>query len=228
MKKRTCILIALTAFTLIIGGCGSQKNDSTARLETFSGDLQMEASAPAVQTNEDTASQTDIDSAKAPTASSTDNTTDNTITEEKAKGIALADAGVSESDIIGYRIKKETENGKLVYDVEFYAGNQEYDYEIDALDGTILSKDMDIEDDFRGSSSGTDSAAKNVIGQEKALEIVLKRVPGATADNVQIKLDKEDGHQIYEGEIRYNGMEYEFELNAETGDVLEWGQQRID
>lgn len=228
MTKRTCILAALTAFTVIIGGCGSQGNDTAARLETYSGSLQMEASSPAVQTNEAASSHTGTDSVKSSAVSSTDNTKENLLTDEKAKEIALSDAGVSESDIISYRIKEETKNGKIVYDVEFYVNDREYDYEIDASDGTILSKDTDIEDDFRGSSSGTDKVSANMISQEKALEIVLERVPGATAENVKLKLDQDDGHHIYEGEIRYNGMEYEFELNAQTGDVLEWSQEHKD
>ena len=30
----------------------------------------------------------------------------------------------------------------------------------------------------------------------------------------------------YEGEIYYNQTEYEFELNAQTGEVLEWSEER--
>ena len=34
------------------------------------------------------------------------------------------------------------------YEVEFYAGGFEYDYEIDALTGDILSWDKDVDDDY--------------------------------------------------------------------------------
>ncbi len=62
---------------------------------------------------------------------------------EKAKSIALKDAGVSGVTVV--KAKLDYENGVRVYDVEFYKGNVEYDYEIDAATGKILEKDRDIE-----------------------------------------------------------------------------------
>lgn len=34
----------------------------------------------------------------------------------------------------------------VVYDVEFYKGGMEYEYSIDALDGTVLDVDVERED----------------------------------------------------------------------------------
>ena len=65
-----------------------------------------------------------------------------------------------------------------------------------------------------------------MISQEEAVKIVLDRVQGATENDVRISLDQDDGRQIYEGEIYYNQTEYEFELNAQTGEVLEWSEER--
>ena len=67
----------------------------------------------------------------------------NYIGVEKAKSIALKDAGVSGATFV--KTKLETEDGVKVYDVEFYKANVEYDYEIDAITGKILEKDLDIE-----------------------------------------------------------------------------------
>ena len=67
----------------------------------------------------------------------------NYIGVEKAKSIALKDAGVSGATFV--KAKLDTEDGVKVYDVEFYKGNVEYDYEIDAITGKILEKDRDIE-----------------------------------------------------------------------------------
>ena len=33
---------------------------------------------------------------------------------------------------------------------------------------------------------------------------------------------KDDGHIIYEGEIHYGNAEYEFEIDAASGTILEW------
>ena len=66
------------------------------------------------------------------------------------------------------------------------------------------------------------------MSEEEASKIVLAKVEGATAQNLRISLDRDNGQDVYEGEIRYNGMEYEFELNAKTGDILEWSKERED
>lgn len=71
-----------------------------------------------------------------------------TITEEEAKKIALDDAGIAESDVEGLRVERDIENGRYVYEVEFYSGNKEYDYKIDQTTGGIVGKDYEIENDF--------------------------------------------------------------------------------
>ena len=45
-------------------------------------------------------------------------------------------------------MKLERDDGFLIYNVEFYVGNEEYDYEIDADTGRIMDVDYEIEDDF--------------------------------------------------------------------------------
>ncbi len=70
------------------------------------------------------------------------------ITEQQAKEIALEDAQVTKSDVNKIRIERDRDDGRQVYDIEFYVGAKEYDYEIDLYTGEILSKDLDIENDF--------------------------------------------------------------------------------
>ena len=67
------------------------------------------------------------------------------IGSEKAKSIALNHAGVTSSTAKFVKVERDRDDGRLLYEVEFYAGNKEYDYEILAADGTILSYDADIE-----------------------------------------------------------------------------------
>ena len=67
------------------------------------------------------------------------------ISADKAKKIALGDAKLAEKDVTFVKVELEFENNRLVYDVEFYSGNVEYDYDIDAVSGAIVSADKDIE-----------------------------------------------------------------------------------
>lgn len=207
MKKRTLLLTALTVLTLAaMGGCGPASDGNTVTVPKQNSENQMEANSPSGTTT----TQTGFD---------------NGITEEEAKAIALSDAGVAEADLTNIRITQDVDDGTAVYDVEFYVGNKEYDYEIQAADGTIRSQDADIEQDFLNSTTNDTSS---LISKEEASKIVLAKVEGATEQNLRIALDTENGQQVYEGEIRFQGMEYEFELNANTGDILEWSKERED
>ena len=71
--------------------------------------------------------------------------------------------------------------------------------------------------------------AVETISQDKAREIALAQVPGATAKNMtKLTLDRDDGRLIYEIEIKYNGMEYDFEINAADGAILEMEMDEDD
>lgn len=76
-------------------------------------------------------------------------------------------------------------------------------------------------------SSGNSASVSDVsISLEEAQKIALERVPGATDRNISIELEMDDGWYIYEGDIEYNGMEYEFEIDADTGNILKWEEER--
>ena len=66
---------------------------------------------------------------------------------ENALAAALADAGLDSSQIIGQEVEMDCENGVMIYEVEFTYGGQEYEYEIDASTGQIVSSEKDTADD---------------------------------------------------------------------------------
>ena len=78
-----------------------------------------------------------------------------------------------------------------------------------------------------GTGGNTGTRAANVqISLEEATRIALERVPGAIEQNISIHLDFDDGWYVYEGDIIYNRMEYEFDIDANTGTILKWEQER--
>ena len=140
---------------------------------------------------------------------------------ERAKEIALADAGVKEADAVFLRANLDWDDGRMEYEVEFYSGYTEYDYDIDARTGAILSSDRDLED-FQiwnnGGSSGSASSG-NYISAERAKQIALAECPsGSTVYKCQF--DWDDGRAEYEIEIRNGWTEYEFEIDAATGTII--------
>lgn len=149
------------------------------------------------------------------------------ITLDRAKEIALAHAGLEETDVTFVNAKLDTDDGKQEYEIEFYSGNIEYDYDIDPSTGDILSYDSDVEN---YSASGSVQSDNNItyIGEEKAKSIALAKVPGATESDIRLALDSEDGKAVYEGSILFDNMEYEFEIDAATGTIVNWSAESIN
>ena len=161
----------------------------------------------------------------------------NYIGVEKAKSIALKDAGVSGATFV--KAKLETEDGVKVYDVEFYKGNVEYDYEIDAITGKILEKDKDIENfsipkkkattnkqttkkqTTKSKAKTTTKKVAKDIGVEKAKSIALKDAGVSNVKFTKAKVDYENGVKVYDIDFRKGNKEYDYEIDAKTGKIRE-------
>ena len=65
------------------------------------------------------------------------------LTQEQAQQIALDYLGIALEDAQRLRIQYEIDDGIPQYDVEFYQGDWEYEFEIHAKTGKILSFDKD-------------------------------------------------------------------------------------
>ena len=137
---------------------------------------------------------------------------------EKAKSIALSHAGVKAADTLFLSAEQDYDDGMRVYDVEFFAGNKEYDYKVDAANGKVLSFDYDTE-------RRTPATSSDYIGEAKAKQIVEKAA-GTTGVYSEFKLELDDGRALYEGELRSGAMEYEFEIDAVTGAIVDWEADR--
>ena len=70
-------------------------------------------------------------------------TTGTQITEEQAKEAALSHAKLSSADVTFVKIHLDTDDGVKTYDIEFLSGTSEYDYEINAQTGEVISWDND-------------------------------------------------------------------------------------
>lgn len=164
------------------------------------------------------------------------------ISEEEAKQIALSEVkGADVSNITKFR--EDQDDGRKEYDIEIIYDGYEYDFEISAEDGTIFDRSKEksdtheqakapaenssysSENENSSSSSGAapthSNSSSSEISLESAKEIALAQVSGATAGNiVKAEKDYDDGYTEYEIEILYNGYEYDFEISAETGEII--------
>lgn len=139
---------------------------------------------------------------------------------EDAKAKALAHAGAAAENAIFAKEKLDWDDGRQVYEFEFYVGDYEYDYELDAKTGEILSSEQEAV------KSGTPAAG--TITRDKAQETALAKVPGAKAEHiVKLELDRDDGRMIYEVEIIYNTREYDLEISAADGTILKFESESV-
>ncbi|MBE6931805.1 MAG: hypothetical protein E7464_00275 [Ruminococcaceae bacterium] len=147
------------------------------------------------------------------------------ITEEEAKDIAISHAGLTQDQVTFVKSHLDPEDGRKVYDVEFYTQDfKEYDYEINAETGEIVEFDSDAE--FYAPPA--DSGAVGGITEDSAKALALERVPGATLSDIrEFKADHDDGRLEYEGTIVFDKTEYEFEIDAATGEFLSWEAESV-
>ena len=136
--------------------------------------------------------------------------------EEAAKSAAFTHAGVSAADVTAVQCKLDWEDGRQVYDIEFWVGNTEYDYEIDASNHAVLKSGLDLHGGNAAQPSGS------LIGEEAAKKAALSHagVSAAEAGYIRWELDEDDGRQIYEIEFQIGNVEYEYEIDAAGGTVL--------
>ncbi len=157
---------------------------------------------------------------------------------EGAKQIALAHAKVALKDVTFIKAEIDYEDGIKVYDIDFYSGNVEYDYEINAATGSILSVDWDIEDYSipapepaptevpapapapTAAPSPTQPAAPSTISAERAKQIALSHAGVGGASFIKVELDTDDGVQVYEIEFKVGNVEYEYDINAISGEII--------
>ena len=163
--------------------------------------------------------------------SSSQGTTD--IGVEKAKEIALTQAGIKASDVTVWEKAKRDGNA---YDIEFKANGKEYDYEIHATSGKVLEYDHEWDDDaYTGNNNtsnnnGNNNSNNNTssdIGVEKAKQIALSHAGVSASQVTRWEKAKRDDN-VYDIEFRANGMEYDYEIHATSGKVVEYNQEKDD
>ena len=93
----------------------------------------------------------------------------------------------------------------------------------EAAEQKLEQAEENVEHAVRDAVQPTDLPADR-LSPEEAQEIALKQV-GFTADQVShlwVEFDYDDGRPQYEVSFREGRWEYEFEIHAETGEILSW------
>ena len=145
------------------------------------------------------------------------------MSEEEAKTIALQRVGKTQDEVTFTRVRIDRENGITVYDVYFYDQEKEYELSIDVDTKEIVSYKEDYLENNNNTTTGD-----NYIGSEKAREIVLNHAGLASSDVrfTKVELDVDYHMATYEIEFYYDYYEYDYEVDAVTGEVLKYERGR--
>lgn len=178
--------------------------------------------APADSTQPDTPASGAITTPAQTAPNTNTNTSTGAVDEAKAQEIALAHAGVKAADATITKSKLDYDDGRQIYEIEWYANGAKYDYEIAVATGEIVNSGYEAK-----TVVGTGSSA--TVSEATAKQTALARVSGATEKDVyEWKLDYDDGRPEYEGKIIYGGTEYEFTIDATSGTVTEWDSEALN
>lgn len=146
------------------------------------------------------------------------------VTDEEARARALAHAELKKEQVTFLKCKLDHDDGRQVYEITFCTEDgSTYDYEIDASSGEVASFDFDA------GPADLPASDKSKISEQKAKELALAQVPGASERDIrEFETDHDDGRIEYEGKIFYDGMEYEFKIDAYSGAFRSWEAEPAD
>ncbi len=211
----SALLLAGCSLKINLGGSGDGSGNSSAVTDTSGSGV--ETSQASVSSGTPVAPPV-TSSSSVPAESSAASTSDGEITEEKALSIAYEHAGVAADEVYNVQVEREQENGNPVYKTEFETEAGEYEYEILRADGRIYETNYELKKEWVYAQPETsvtiDQAAQKIAD-----------LTGAAAEDVNIWQEGGDGRAHYEGNVSYDGVYYEFELDPETNIIYEWSAQ---
>lgn len=224
MKQRVMTVLMTAILLAALAGCGQQEElretqrqleQTQQQLEQLQQQLdettaQQPASEPSASEGEQTAQQPE-ESAQQPTQQEQAGTD-----RDGALAIALENAGVDEQDIYNVKVEQDGDNGIPIYDIEFETDYGDYDFEVAIADGRIVGADYEVDEEW------LDTLGGSPVDQDGVRQLVAAKVPGASAQDVQVREEGGDGRGRYEGELYHDSMKYEFEVDPRTGRIFDW------
>ena len=147
-------------------------------------------------------------------------------------------AGTTALDSVTAEVDPELDESPAHYEVELQTAWGEFEYLVDAYTGKVLSGQKDLPTTVSAQNEAAKpsgqkpapSGAAQDIGYAKAKSIALNHagVSESKAYDMDIELDEEDGKLVYEVEFKSGGMEYDYEIDAATGTILQQEAERDD
>lgn len=213
-QQRLFSILILFAFTLIFAtGCTSNQEQTTERTQAVN--IEENASDTTLSTDGD---WDDDDQSH---INNQNSTSANMLSEQEVRNIVEKyTADLKGKDFI---IKPDTEDGIQIYEVEGTTSTHEYEFEIHASTGKILSYKKELLH-----TNTQKNQSKNTLSEQEVRNIVEKNTNALKGKNLEIERDSDDGLKIYEVEGKTSTHKYEFEINACTGEIISYEEKLRD
>lgn len=205
--KKFVILTLVAALCLMLAGCPLESDEPTIPSAPASTEPSTE---PTPEQPPEASVEPSVEPSAAPSSEPEISTRD-ILNIATSKEIALADAGLKESEATFIKAKSDVDGGVWVHEIEFVGSEIEWDYEIDAGSGDILKK----------ATKPLELATDKVAEGAKNAALADAGVSAGDATFVKVKLDYDDGVQVYEIEFVTDTTEYDYEIAASDNRVIE-------
>ena len=147
------------------------------------------------------------------------------ITADEAEQAALSHAGISSSDVSYITCELDFDDGIMVYEVEFISGNTEYEYDINAIDKSVLKFSTERADNYSQSGQGGSSGNAASITEAEAQQAAFSHAGVSGATVIKAEYDRDDNK--YEIEFIAGNYKYEYEISASDGRVIESEKEAV-
>ncbi len=149
------------------------------------------------------------------------------IGKEEALAIALAHSKVDKNQATELKVDFDYDDNKAVYEIDFETNDAEYEYKIDAFTGEVLRTESEERDKNKKNDKSPRPTKQPTSYLSEAIikEIVFQHagVDATKVKGLEIELDDDDDDDdraIYEIDFKVGKFEYEYKVDAITGDIL--------
>lgn len=142
------------------------------------------------------------------------------LSPDEAKKTALEHANVLEKDLKHIKIEQEYDDGILQYEIEFWKENVEYEYKININTGEITEYSQE-----RNRTSFTPASPnQEFLTAEQIKQIAVSHAGLDMAETRFVRISQEFnyGYSSYELKFWHKYIEYEYEIDAANGEILEF------
>ena len=166
------------------------------------------------------------------------------ISKKEVKDIVVDDMNVSSNDVYFESIDLELD--KNYYEVELYYQNNDYEYKVDAKSGKVIYNDFNVTNNSNNNGLGNSNANSNSNGNgngnnnsnnagnakislQEARNIALTHanLDISVVNMVKCESEYDNGVLVYEVDFTYNNYEYDYKVDANTGEIISYDKDNI-